>query len=85
MVAREWGGADNDKLGDWDGIYTLLYIKQVTNKSLLYNTGNSTQYSVMAYMGKIFFKKEWVYVYIQLIQFAIYLKLIQHCKPTVLC
>ena len=52
IVAREWGGADNDKLGDWDGIYTLLYIKQVTNKSLLYNTGNSTQYSIMAYMGK---------------------------------
>ena len=28
------------------------YIKQVTNKNLLYSTGNSTQYSVMAYMGK---------------------------------
>ena len=55
MVTREWGGADNDKLGDWDGIYTLLYIKQITNKSLLYDTGKSTQYSVMAYMGKIFF------------------------------
>ena len=33
-------------------IYTLLEIKQVTNKDLLYSTGNSTQYSVMAYMGK---------------------------------
>ena len=28
-------------------IYTLLYIKQITNKNLLYSTGNSTQYSVM--------------------------------------
>ena len=32
-------------------IYTLLYIKQITNKNLLYNTENSTQYSVMTYMG----------------------------------
>ena len=28
-------------------IYTLPYIKQITNKDLLYSTGNSTQYSVM--------------------------------------
>ena len=26
--------------------YTLLYIKQINNKDVLYNTGNSTQYSV---------------------------------------
>ena len=32
--------------------YTLLYIKQVTNKDLLYSTGTSTLYSVMADMGK---------------------------------
>ena len=32
-------------------IYTLLYIKQITNKNLLYSTGNSTQYSLMTYMG----------------------------------
>ena len=30
------------------GIYTLLYIKYITNKDLLYSIGNSTQYSVMA-------------------------------------
>ena len=40
-----------DKLEDWD-IYTLLYIKQITNKDLLYSTENSTQYSVMTYVGK---------------------------------
>ena len=34
--------------------YMLLHIKKVTNKELLYSTGNSTQYSVMAYMGKEF-------------------------------
>ena len=31
---------------------TLLYIKQITNKDLLYGTGNSIQYSVVIYMGK---------------------------------
>ena len=44
-------------------IYTLLYIKQITNMDLLYSTGNSTQYSVMASMGKES-KKEWMYVYV---------------------
>ena len=33
-------------------IYTLLYIKQITSKDLMYSTGNSTQCSVMTYMGK---------------------------------
>ena len=53
------GGGINWETGN--GIYTLLYIKQITNKDLLYSTGNSTQYSVMAYMGKES-KKEWIYV-----------------------
>ena len=44
-------------------IYTLLYIKQVMNKNLLYSPGNSTQYSVMTYMGTES-KKEWIYVYV---------------------
>ena len=29
-------------------IYTLLYIKEITNKKLLCNTENSTEYSVIA-------------------------------------
>ena len=33
-------------------VYTLLYITHITNKDLLYSTGNSTEYSVMTYMGK---------------------------------
>ena len=32
--------------------YILPYIKQITNKDLLYSTGTSTIYSVMAYPGK---------------------------------
>ena len=35
---------------DWEfgiDMYTLLYLKQITNKDLLYSTGNSAQYSVV--------------------------------------
>ena len=39
-------------------IYTRLYIKQVTNKDLLYNTGNTTQLSVIILMRKES-EKEW--------------------------
>ena len=43
--------------------YTLLGIKQITNKDLLYSTGIYIQYSVKTYMG-IESKKEWIYVYV---------------------
>ena len=33
-------------------IYTLLYIKQINNKGLLYSTGNYIQYFVITYKGK---------------------------------
>ena len=59
MVTGVYGGGINWKT-EID-IYILLYIKQITNKDLLYTTGNSTQCSVMAYMGKVS-KKEWLYV-----------------------
>ena len=42
-------------------IYTILYVKQVMYKNLLYRTRNYTQYSVMTQMGKE--SKEWLYVY----------------------
>ena len=35
---------------DWEfgiDMYTLLYLKEITNKDLPYNTGNSAQYSVI--------------------------------------
>ena len=55
----------------------------------VYSPGNSTEYSVMAYMGKES-KKEWIYVYVWIYgymymnQFAIYVKLTQYCKSTIL-
>ena len=56
------GVEGRDKLGNWDWyIYILLYIKYIASKDLLYSTGNSTQYSTMAYMRKES-KIQWIYV-----------------------
>ena len=32
-------------------MYTLLYLKWITNKALLYSTGNSAQWYVEVWMG----------------------------------
>ena len=45
-----WAGGINQELGM--NIYTLPYIRWITNNSLLYITGNSAQYSVITYMRK---------------------------------
>ena len=42
-------GRINQELGI--NIQTLLFIKQITKKDLLYNKGHSSQYSVMIYKG----------------------------------
>ena len=42
----------NQKIGI--DMFTLLNIKWIIDKDLLYSTGNSTQYLVMIYMGKEF-------------------------------
>ena len=47
---RGKGGGINQEYGI--KIHTLLYIKKMTNKDLLYSTGNSTQYLIRAYNGK---------------------------------
>ena len=45
MVTRGegWWGTDREFVID---MYTLLYLKWMTNKDLLYSTGNSAQYYV---------------------------------------
>ena len=43
--------------------YTLLYLKWITNKDLLYSTGNSARCYVAAWMGGEF-GGEWIHVYI---------------------
>ena len=69
-------------LGERDGefginIYTLLYLKWITNKDLLYSTWNSAQCCVAAWMGGGF-GGEWIYVYVWLNSFTIHLKS-QYC------
>ena len=43
--------------------YTLLYIKQITNKDLLYRSGNYPQYFIITYKGKES-EKQYIYTYI---------------------
>ena len=43
--------------------YTLLYLKSVTNKDLLYSPGNSAQCHVAAWMGEEFGEK-WIHMYV---------------------
>ena len=64
MVTK--GESDREGGLNWEigiDIYTLLYIKQITDKDLRYSTGNSTQYSVVTYRGKGS-EKEQMYVYV---------------------
>ena len=49
----------------------------------MYSTGNSNQYSVMDKWRKNL-KKEWIYIDIQLMHFAVHLKLTQYWKSTML-
>ena len=44
-------------------ICTLLYMKWMVNRDLLYSKGNSTQYSLVSYMGKES-EKEWICEYV---------------------
>ena len=85
-----WGGEINQEFGI--NIYTLLYIKWVNNKDLLYSTENYTQYLVITYNGKES-EKEYInniyiythtHTYIYLNHFAVHLKLTKLCKLTIL-
>ena len=59
MVTRGegWGEADRDSGID---MYILLYLKWITNKDLLYSTGNYTPYFVLTYKGK---ESEYICIY----------------------
>ena len=56
-------------------MYKLLYLKWITNKDLLYSTGNSAQSYVAAWMGGDGFGGEGIYVFVWLSPLAVYLKL----------
>ena len=66
MVTKEErgvGGGINYKVGI--NIYTLLYVKYITNKVLLYSTGNYTQYFVITCKGRES-EEEWIYTSLSL-------------------
>ena len=48
---REGGGINQEEYGI--NMYKLLYIKQISNKDLLYSTGNYIQHHVITYNGKL--------------------------------
>jgi len=78
MVVRgkTWGEGIVRKFGM--DVYTLLYLKWITDKDLLYSTWNSAQCYLEAWMGGAF-RGERIHVYVRLSPFAVHLKLSQHC------
>ena len=64
-------------------IYTPLFMKQITNEKLLYSMGNSTQCSCGDLNGtKI--QKSWDMCIRTVDSFAVWQKITQHCKETIL-
>ena len=59
-------------------MYTLLYLKWITNKDLLYSTWNFAQCYVAAWLGGEV-GGEWAHICVWLSSFAGYMKLSQHC------
>ena len=60
----------------------IIKKKCVTNKDLLYSTGNSAQGHVAAWMGGGF-GGEWRHICVRLTPFAVYQKLSQHCYSAI--
>ena len=76
MVAKGRGRRWEKRIVRYLGIgkYTLLYLKWITDKDLLYSTWNSAQCYVEAWMGAGF-GGEWIWVYAWLSLFTVHLKL----------
>ena len=55
-------------------MYTLLYLKWITHKDLLYSTGNSAE----SYMAAEWEGREWIHVCVWLSPYTVHLKLLQH-------
>ena len=52
-------------------MYTVLYLKWITSKDLLYSTWNSAQYYMAAWMGGKF-GREWIHIYVWLSPFLVH-------------
>ena len=61
MVTKVGKGWEGIKQEFWINRYTLLYIKQISNKDILYSIRNYIQYLVINYNGTEFEKeKSWI-------------------------
>ena len=76
MVTKEEMGQGRDKLGIWDQ-QTHMTVYRINNKVLLYSTRNYIPYPVINN------KKEYEKKYIYMNHFAIYQKLTQYFKSTI--
>ena len=65
MNLQLWGIRMGEQIVRESGkaVYTLLYLRWITNKDLLYTTWNSAQCHVAAWMGAGF-GGEWIYIYV---------------------
>ena len=82
VIRREgWGEGIVREFGI--DMYTLLYLKCITNKDLLYSTGNSSKCYRAAWMGGDL-RGEWIHVFVWLSVSAVHLKLSQHCESAIL-
>ena len=61
LLGKAWGEAIVRECGM--GMYTLLYLKWITNKDLLSSTGNSVQCYVPAWMGGGLGENGYMYMY----------------------
>ena len=59
-------------------MYTLLHLKWITSKDLLYRAWDSAQCYVAAWMGGEF-GGEWIHICVRLSPFTVHLKLSQYC------
>ena len=75
LPGEGWGEGLDGEFGT--DMYTLLYLKWIISKDLLYSTGNSAQCYVAAWMGGTF-RGEWIHT-----PFYVHLKLSQHCKSAI--
>ena len=76
VKGKTWGEVIVRKFGMY--MYTLLYLKWITNKDLLYITWNSAQRYLEAWVGGEF-GGERIHVYVWPSPSAVHQKLSQHC------
>ena len=78
MVARGKRRGEG-KVGEYEmDIYTLLHLRWITNKGLLYSIRNCAECYVAAWMG-VGFRGDWARVDVCPSRSAVHLKPLQHC------